>query len=108
MNEEIPEAESGSRQADGLELMCAGILRDQFGQRKSRALAKAMIRLEAEHNARRESESASSWRERIQAWLNTSRPRFRYALAVGLLLVIGLSARFLWSEGLLLPKRNST
>ena len=86
---------------DALELVCAGILRTEFGRRPSRAVSNAILRLTAEEAmARPENELVrrpASWRERVHHWLVTLQPRPALALVTVLVLVTGLSFYYLKS-----------
>jgi hypothetical protein len=110
VNDEIPTSDRERGRPDGLEWMCVGIMRDEFGRRKSRALAKAMIRLEAEDAGSdgTASTQSSGWRERIHSWVDGLRPRARTAVGVASILVIGFATYFLWSRGLLTPARRGS
>jgi FecR protein len=87
------------RQPDGLERVCAGILRTEFGRRKSDAVNKAMVQLAVEENlsAQPEGNSSGSWRKKIREWLNaaSSRPIVAFAAALILIFAAALSALLL-------------
>lgn len=99
MNEEKPDSPETPRRADGLEMLCAGILGTEFGRRESSALTKAMIRLRAEQAAAPQPAAApSGWRGLLREWSTRLQPRSRLAFAFSLLTVIGGAVWFLWSE----------
>lgn len=98
MSEETSNAREVPQRPDGLELLCVGVMRSEFGRRESQALEKAMLRLAAETALRAPAESASPnlW-TRIHAWLGDLPPNLRLALAGALVMLIGLGSWLLWS-----------
>jgi FecR protein len=100
VNEEIPEIPDAPRPPDGLEHLCVGVLRTEFGRKKSRALKQAMIRLTAEQAAVRRSMAggAKPWGDRFQEWSDRLTPRFRFAFGTALVFVIALAGWLLWSD----------
>jgi FecR protein len=103
VNEETSNSPESPRQPDGLEAMCAGIMRTRFGRKPSGAVTRAMLQLQAEEAAgrRKNSSAAGSWRERIQNWVSRLQPRSRFALGAACMLVTVLAVWFLQSEGLI-------
>ncbi|HEX4265528.1 MAG TPA: FecR family protein [Verrucomicrobiae bacterium] len=82
------------RAPDGWELVCIGIVRNQFGRRRSRALEKAMMQLSAEKAwlEGRAEKARTSWWGRMKGAFDV-RPGLR--LAFGAAVVLGVVA-FSW------------
>jgi hypothetical protein len=97
VNDETPDSTPHeSRPPDALELVCAGILRTEFGRRPSHAASKAVLRLAGEEAAASPSLSVpkpKSWFEKLHDWFATLPPRPAFALGTALVLV---TAGSLW------------
>ena len=97
MIDETPEEPMETpRRPDALELVCAGILRTEFGRRPSRAADNAILQLAALEAAadRTHLSERAGLRERIRGWLASLPPRPAFALGVALVLATGVSVYF--------------
>ena len=99
MSEPSTNSSEPPRETDGLEQVCVGVLRSEFGRRESRALSNAIIQLAAEQAALSHTAAAPrpDWRQRIRDWFIALPPRSNVAIAAALVLVIGLASWSVWS-----------
>jgi hypothetical protein len=83
---------------DGWELMCAGILRTEFGRRPARAVSKAIIQLAMEEALTGTSAAPApvGWPERIRNWWRGLQPRPALVFGAVSLFAAGLALWFLW------------
>ena len=83
-----------SQPPDGWELACLGIMRGQFGRRRSQALKKAMMQLSAEQawlEGRKEAARTGWWKRIAEMFAG---PGMRIAFAAALVMLVGY---FTWS-----------
>src|SRR5436190_3794086 len=87
---ETPEKPEQTHAPDGWDLACLGILRSEFGRRRSRALNKALMQLSAEQ-AWLEAQAEAS---RMKWWKNIrgaiAQPGLRFAFSMGVVLILGV------------------